>query len=111
MDIQTMSHLYTSLAYALKSNTKLLEKSSSGFRDLIKQILTKNYSVRISDHRRHINFAMKKAAKMVNRNNHNYLMNRTMQDKLNFIAHSLKPDSGIKFETPIAHLITRTPTA
>ncbi len=37
-----MSHLYTSLAYALKSNTKLLEKSSSRFRDLIKQILTKN---------------------------------------------------------------------
>ncbi len=33
-----MSHPYTSLAYALKSNTKLLEKSSSasGFRDLIK---------------------------------------------------------------------------
>jgi hypothetical protein len=58
-----MSHLYTSLVYALKSNTKLLEKSSSGFRDLIKQISTKNYSGRISDHQRHINFAMKKAEK------------------------------------------------
>jgi hypothetical protein len=31
-----MLHLYTSLAYALKSNTKLLEKSSSGFKDLVK---------------------------------------------------------------------------
>ena len=30
-----MSHLYTSLAYALKSNTKLLAKSSTGFKDLI----------------------------------------------------------------------------
>ncbi len=106
-----MSHLYTSLAYALKSNIKLLEKSSSGFRDLIKQILTKNYSGRISDHQRHINFARKKAAKMVYRNNHNYLVNRTMRDELNFIAHALKLDSGIKFETPIAHLIPRTPTA
>ncbi len=106
-----MSHLYTSLAYALKSNTKLLEKSSSGFRDLIKQILTKNYSGRISDHQCHINFAMKKAAKMVNKNNHNYLLNRTMQDETKFIAHALKPDSGIKFETPIVHLIPGTPTA
>jgi hypothetical protein len=105
-----ITHLYTSLAYALKSNTKLLEKSSSGFRDLIKQISTKNYSGRISDHQHHINFAMKKAAKMVNRNNHNYLVNRTMQDELNFIAHALKPDSGIKFKTPIVHLILRTPT-
>jgi hypothetical protein len=34
-----------------------------------------------------------------------------MQDELNFIAHALKPESGIKFETPIAHLIPRTPTA
>ncbi len=44
-----MSYLYTSLAYALKSNTKLLEKSYSKFRDLIKQISTKNYSGKIFD--------------------------------------------------------------
>ncbi len=95
--LKLMLHLYTSLAYALKSNTKLLEKSSSGFRDLIKQILTKNYSGKIFDH--------------LNRNNHNYLVNRTMWDELNFIAHALNPDSGIKFDTPITHLIPRTPTA
>jgi hypothetical protein len=34
-----------------------------------------------------------------------------MRDELNFLADTLKPDSGIKFETPIAHLIPRTPTA
>ena len=73
-----MSHLYTSLAFALKSNTELLEKSSSGFRDLVKQITTKSFSGKISDHQRHIKFAMKKAAKMVNRNHATYLVNRTM---------------------------------
>ena len=73
-----MSHLYTSLAFALKSNTELLEKSSSGFRDLVKQITTKTFSGKISDHQRHINFAMKKAAKMVNKNHATYLVNRTM---------------------------------
>jgi hypothetical protein len=106
-----MSHLYTSLAFALKSNTELLEKSSSGFRDLVKQITTKTFSGKISDHQRHINFAMKKAAKMVNKNHATYLVNRTMRDELNFISDALKLDSGIKFATPIAHLIPRTPTA
>ncbi len=45
-----MSHLYTSLVFALKSNTELLERSSSGFRDLVKQISTKTFSGKISDH-------------------------------------------------------------
>jgi hypothetical protein len=54
---------------------------------------------------------MKKAAKMVNKHNHLYLVNRTMGDELNFIAHALKPDSGIKYETAIAHLIPRIPMA
>jgi hypothetical protein len=39
-----MSHLYTSLVFALKSNAKLLKKSSSGFRGFIKRIATKNFS-------------------------------------------------------------------
>ena len=54
---------------------------------------------------------MKKAAKMVNRNHATYLVNSTMRDELNFISDALKPDSGIKFVTPIAHLIPRMPTA
>ena len=106
-----MSHLYTSLAFALKSNTELLEKSSSGFRDLIKQITTKNFSGKQADHQRHVNFAMKQAAKMVNRCRHQYPVNATMRDELDFLSHALSPDSGFKFKTPIAHLIPRIPTA
>jgi hypothetical protein len=34
-----------------------------------------------------------------------------MREELSFIASALNPDSGIKFETPIAQLIPRTPTA
>ena len=55
-----MSHLYTSLAFAFKSNAELLEKSSSGFRKFINQIATKNFSGKQSDNQRHVNFAMKK---------------------------------------------------
>jgi hypothetical protein len=57
---ELMSHLYTSLAYALKNNTKLLKKGSSGFRELCDQISTKKYSGKQSDHQHHIKFAMKK---------------------------------------------------
>jgi hypothetical protein len=52
-----MSYLYTSLVFALKSNTELLEKSSSRFRDLIKQIMNKTFSRKISDHHFHLNYA------------------------------------------------------
>jgi hypothetical protein len=105
-----MSHLYTSLASALKSNTELLEKSSSGFRDLVKQITNKTFSGKISDHQRHLNYAMKQAAKMVNKHGQQYLVNATMQDELNFVKKALSPNSGIKFETAIGHLIPLTPT-
>jgi hypothetical protein len=105
------SHLYTSLASALKSNTELLEKSSSGFRDLTKQILTKNFFGKQFDLQRHINSAMEKAAKMVNKHNHLYLINPTMQIELNFISYTCSPDSDIRFKTQIAHLIPKLPTA
>jgi hypothetical protein len=106
-----MSHLYTSLTFALKSNTELLEKSSSGFRDLVKQIMNKTFTRKILDHQRHLNYEMKQAAKMVNKHRQQYLVNATMRDKLNFIKKALSPNSGIKFETAIGHLIPRTPTA
>ncbi len=107
-----MSHLYTSFVFALKSNAKLLKKSSPRFRELVMQILTKNYSGNISDHQLYVNFAMKKSANMINKDGHLYLVNRqTMQDVLNLISHALSPDSEIQFKTPIAHLILRIPTA
>ena len=54
---------------------------------------------------------MKKAANMITRNNHNYHVNPTMHEELNFISQALSKDSGITFETPIAHFILRIPTA
>ncbi len=40
-----------------------------------------------------------------------YNINRTMRYKIEFFCDKLKPDSGIKWETPIAHLIHRKPFA
>ncbi len=48
---------------------------------------------------------------MITRHNHNYLINRTMREELNFLSSALSPESGIKIETPIAYLIPRIPMA
>jgi hypothetical protein len=83
--VKLMSHLFTLLPYALKSNAELLEKSSNGFRDLVNQITTNKNSGKKSNHKRQIKFAMKKASKMANKHGQKYLVNPAMRDKLNFI--------------------------
>jgi hypothetical protein len=75
-----MLHLYMSLAFALKTNAKLLTQGSSSFRELIQQIKSKIFSGKIPDHQQHINYALKKVAKMIN--GHLNLVNRTMCNKL-----------------------------
>jgi hypothetical protein len=106
-----MSHLYSSLAFALKNNTELLKKSSSGFRTLVHQIETNFFARKQSEHQRHINYAMKMASKMVNKHGQKYLVNQTMRSELIFLSDVLEQNSGIKFETLIAHLIPQMPTA
>jgi hypothetical protein len=54
---------------------------------------------------------MKMGAKMINNHGNLYLVNQTMRSELIFLSDALTPYSGIKFETPIAHLIPRVPTA
>jgi hypothetical protein len=89
-----MSHLYTSLAYSLKNNKQLLEYCSSKFKDLVKQIERKSFICKPSDLQRHINFAMKRAAKKVNQHYQLYPVNQTMREELSLIASALNPDSA-----------------
>ncbi len=79
---KSMSHLYTSLAFSLKNNKQLLEKCSSGFRDLAKQIKRKSFICKPSNLQSHINFGMKSAARRVNCHNHYYPVNQTMREEL-----------------------------
>jgi hypothetical protein len=56
---------------------------------------------------------MKHAAKLTHHASYQYNMNRTMRyrNRIKFFCNKLKPDSGIKWETPIAHLIPQMPFA
>jgi hypothetical protein len=54
---------------------------------------------------------MKQAEKMTHHASYQYNINERMHQELNFFHNKLKPDSGIDWETPIAHLILHTPFA
>jgi hypothetical protein len=54
---------------------------------------------------------MKRVAKLTHHASYQYNINRTMRYDVEFFCNKLKPDSGIKWETPIAHLIPQTPFA
>ncbi len=54
---------------------------------------------------------MKRAAKLTHHASYQCNINKTMHDEIKFFHDKLKPDSGIKWEMPIAHLIPQTPFA
>jgi hypothetical protein len=84
-----MSHIYTSLAFALQSNKALLEVSLDKFKLLVSQIQSKQFSGNQADIAKQVNYALKTAAKLVNNSKHMYIINGTMQEELNFIRQAL----------------------
>ncbi len=73
-------------------------------------IMQTNKSVVIcKDLARHTSLAMKWVAKMTHHASYEYNISTTMRAEIEFFCKKLKLDSGIKWETPIAHLIPRTP--
>jgi hypothetical protein len=53
---------------------------------------------------------MKRAAQLVHHAKFQYNINKTMRQEIEFFREKLLPESGIAWETPIAHIIPRTPT-
>jgi hypothetical protein len=69
-----MSHIYTSLAFALKQNKLLLLKCSPKFRDIITRIERKQFSGNQYEIAKKLNFALKTAAKLVNGHKQIYVL-------------------------------------
>ncbi len=100
-----LSHLYSSIAYALAENKKLLMELLQEFRDIILLIQTGAFFTSCKDLARHSSFAMKRVARLTRHSSYHYNINRTMRAEIEFFHDNLKPESGIEWETPIAHLI------
>jgi len=107
-----MSHMYTSIAHALGENKKELKKFSPAFRSLIDTIGARNFNAsKRRDHDKVVRFAIKQAARQVHHSTRKYNINKTMRAEIEFFREMLRPESSIKWETPIAFLIKRTPFA
>jgi hypothetical protein len=72
---------------------------------MVRAIHTGAFVTPCKDFARHTFFAMKHAAKLMHHASYQYNINKTMHSKIEFFCNKLKPDSGIEWETPIAHSI------
>jgi hypothetical protein len=100
-----LARLYLLIAYALSENKRFLTKSSAEFRDIVLAIRTNAFVTSCKDLARHTSLAMKRAEKLTHHASYQYNINRTMRYVIEFFRNKLKPDSGIEWEMPIAHLI------
>ncbi len=57
----------------------------------------------------HISFAIKRSAKLVHQSRCQYNITKLMHQEIEFFHEKLLPNSGIYWESPIAHIIPRMP--
>ena len=97
-------HLYALIAFALAQNEIFLNSMSLEFQRHIK--MTKYAGFKNME--KCMRFASKKAANLVHHCPVEYNIVPSMQEEIEFFAKYLKPNSGVKWEAPIAYLIDRT---
>jgi hypothetical protein len=103
--------LYAFIAYAPSKNKRLLLESSNEFQNIALLLKKGTYLGTPKDKAKHISFAMKQAAKLIHHAKYRNSINKTMHQEIEFFHKKLQPSSSILWETPIAHIIPRMPTA
>jgi hypothetical protein len=104
-----MTHIYSSIAYALRLNEKRLLNSDESFASIIKKI--KSYREKEEEDTKYINFFLSKAAKKKMKSPQSYEAVKSLVDEIELLRSWLAPNSGIEWKSPIHHLIKRTPFA
>jgi hypothetical protein len=105
-----LTHLYASIAYALSESKRFLADSLPEFQTLIKSLRSGYFFCNVKEQIRHISFAIKWSAKLVHQSRCQYNITKTMRQEIEFFREKLLPKSGICWESPIAHIISRMPT-
>ena len=77
-----LSHLYSSIAYALAENKRLLMESLQEFCDIVLSIQTGAFFTSCKDLARHTSFAMKHKARLTHHSFYQCNINRTMHAKI-----------------------------
>ena len=100
-----MSHLYSSLAFALRENQAFLVNTSKRFRALVEKTKKDNIHC-VSANEREINFALSQSAKKVHSCPAKYRIPPLLCAELEYISHILA-DTDISLRTPIAIIVPR----
>ena len=100
-----MSHLYSSLAFALRENRAFLVNTSKRFRALIKKT-KQDMGHCVTADEREINFALSQSAKKVHSCPATYRIPPSLRAELEYIRRILA-DTGIPLHTPIAVIVPR----
>ena len=104
-----MTHIYSSVADALRQNSQFLSSTSHEFRWLI-QLSKATGTDSVDEDLKEINYAIKLAAQKQHRCKQQFLFNRSLREEINLINAALMPSLGVSWVTPIAHMIPRTPS-
>ncbi len=119
-----LAHVYSSLAFALKSSKAHLISTRKEFRDMLK-LIKKGWTPALPDsttqgedsthaedrlrEERHQSFRLSKTAKAVHQSRKEITFNATLRKELKMIQEALSSD-WIDLERPIGHMVQRTPT-
>ena len=106
-----LTHLYASIAQALAGNKMLLSELSREFQDIVKFLRMGSLPCLAKYQAWHISFALIQLARMVHHAKYNYIISKKMCWEIKYFHKTLLHDSGIRWETPITHIIQRTPSA
>jgi hypothetical protein len=90
---------------------RLLLESLREVQDIVLSLKMGIFLGTYKDKAKHISFMVKRAAKLVHHAKYRYKINKTMPQEIEFFCKKLHPLSSIFWETPIAHIIPKTPTA
>jgi hypothetical protein len=106
-----MTQMYVSIAKVLASNRAILLESLHKFKNIIQSLSTGSFACSPKDQTRHNSFALKQAARLVHHSKTKYSITKNMRLEIEFLRDKLLPQSDIQWETPIAHIIRRMPSA
>jgi hypothetical protein len=94
----------------LAKNKKLLKDSSPEFCSICFSLKMGDFPCLAKDQVKHINHAIKRVTRQVHHAKFEFNINKTMHQEIYFFCKKLLPESNIKWEIPIAHIIPRMPT-
>ena len=106
-----MTHIYASIANAIRINKRFLANGDTTYQQLTDDIKKMRSLPKKKQNAVHMNFFLKKIARHTFKSKLRFAPNATLREEIAILTSWLAPDSWVRWETPLAHIIKRTPFA